>query len=363
MEYSKTARRPCGWLVQGVKSLGLAAAFVQFSGMATAQDSPFAGGWTLQPASSSLRFQSVKKLTVVESSSFATFSGEITEDGAANIRILLDSVDTKIDLRNVRMRFLFFETFKFPEARITAQIDAEMLGDLDQLRRKTVSLPYTLELHGLKKDFSADVSLTLLSNDMVAVSTGAPISVAAADFGLEGGITKLEEAANVTLVPSATVTFDFVFGRNGTAAAPSVIAPDADPASAALEVAGDFDKEACVGRFEILSRTGNIYFGIGSARLDAASAPLLDSLVDIIKRCPDLGVQVAGHTDSDGSDTANQRLSESRAQSVADYLVSMGIDPARFKAVGLGESQPVVQNDTPANKGRNRRIEFSVNDD
>ena len=80
---------------------------------ATAQTSLFEGGWTLQP-SSRLNFQSVKKLTVVESSSFATLVGEIDSNGVATVRVLLDSVDTKIDLRNVRMRFLFFETFKFP---------------------------------------------------------------------------------------------------------------------------------------------------------------------------------------------------------------------------------------------------------
>ncbi len=72
--------------------------------------SAFNGGWTLNSEMSNLSFQSVKKQTVVESSGFATFNGTIDEAGKAEVTVLLDSVDTKIDLRNVRMRFLFFET-------------------------------------------------------------------------------------------------------------------------------------------------------------------------------------------------------------------------------------------------------------
>ena len=120
------------------------------------------------------------------------------------------------------------------------------------------------------------------------------------------------------------------------------------------------DREACVGRFEILSRTGNIYFNTGSARLDAKSMPLLDKLHDVVDRCPELDIEIGGHTDSDGSDVANQRLSERRAASVAEYLQSKGIPPARMKVVGHGEAQPLVANTSGENKARNRRIEFSV---
>lgn len=71
-------------------------------------------------------------------------------------------------------------------------------------------------------------------------------------------------------------------------------------------------------------------------------------------------IEVSGHTDSDGSDLTNQRLSEQRARSVANYLTTKGIDVARFTVVGRGESQPIAANDTAANKARNRRIEFQV---
>lgn len=331
-----------------------------FGNPALAQDDPFASGWTLQPEASSLRFQSVKNETKVESSQFATYTGEIAADGTATVKIMLDSVDTKVDLRNVRMRFLFFETFQYPQAVISAKVDPAAFADLAQVRRKTITLPYTLDLHGVTKAFEADVVVTYLSDDLVAISSGAPIAVAAEDFNLTAGVEKLQEAANVRIIPSATVSFDFMFARNGGAAAPPAPVEAVAPATAALEAEGNFDAEACKGRFEILSRSGNIYFRSGSALLDGKSAPLLDSLADIVTRCPGMVIEVSGHTDSDGSDVANQRLSEQRAGAVAQYLTGKGIDAARFTVAGRGESQPVAANDTAANKAKNRRIEFQV---
>lgn len=327
-----------------------------------AQENFFEGGWTLQRDASSLRFQSVKNVTKVESSGFVEFEGTIDETGSAKIRVFLDSIDTKIDLRNVRMRFLFFETFEFPEAVISAQIDARKLADLRQVKRKIVPLTFNLDLHGVSKQLQADVAVIYLSEDLVSVSTTAPISVAASDFALDGGIKKLEEAAGVVIIPSATVSLDFVFARNS---ALQEADGDDEPAaqsakSTALEPEGNFDEEACKGRFEILSRTDNIYFPSGSARLDARSEPLLNSLVDIISRCPELIIEVGGHTDSDGSDASNQRLSERRAQSVKQYLIGKKIPDGRIRSVGYGESRPVAPNTSAEGKQRNRRIEFVV---
>lgn len=335
-----------------------------------AQDNPFADGWVLQPEASSLRFQSVKNGSVVETSSFATFTGTINEAGEAVVRVLLDSVDTTIDLRNVRMRFLFFETFQFPESVITVQLDTAMLADLAERRRMTMQLPYSLDLHGVTQDRVAEVSVTLISSDMVAISTVSPISVAAADFNLTGGITKLQEAANVVIVPTGGVTFDFLFERVGSSgAAPLDEETDPveevenntnDPATAALETQGDFDTEACIGRFEILSRAGNITFRSASAQLDAASNALLDNLFDIVRRCPGMIIEVGGHTDSDGSDATNLALSERRAAAVIEYLATKGIEPERMVARGYGEALPILPNTSSENKARNRRIEFQA---
>lgn len=327
-----------------------------------AQDNPFDPGWVLEPEASSLRFQSVKNQSKIESSSFATITGTIEPSGLATVKILLDSVDTKVDLRNVRMRFLFFETFKFPEATITVQIDPADVTDLAQVRRKRMVLPYSISLHGISQTLEADLALTLIDDDLVAVSTNEPITLAVSDFALTEGLEKLQDAASVEIVPSTTVTFDFIFKRlsGGSDAIVTAVATPEKPASAALEAEGDFSLEACVGRFEILSRSGNIYFAPGSARLTTDSRPLLDTVADIVRRCPGLVIQVGGHTDSLGPDEANQVLSERRAASVVSYLAEKGIASGRVIPVGFGEKRPVASNDTPKGRSQNRRIEFSV---
>lgn len=332
-------------------------------GIAAAQTvDPFENGWTLDASASELRFMSVKKGTVAEISSFATLSGLITEQGLAQIRVLLDSVDTKIDLRNVRMRFLFFETFLHPEATVTAQLDPMKLTDLHSVRRKVVDLDFAVALHGITVNRTARVAVTLIDNDRVVVSTTAPIALTLPEFDLDGGRQKLEEAAGVTIMPVGIVSFDFVFDRAspGTPPAPETVAVATAPGAAALETKGDLDREACIGRFEILSRTGNIYFPPASARLDDKSRPLLENLHDIVSRCPGLIVEISGHTDADGGPGANQRLSERRAASVAAWLSEKGIAADRMQVVGYGETRPLVPNTSYANKARNRRIEFSV---
>lgn len=331
---------------------------------AFAQDNVFAPGWVLNSDSSILRFQSVKNEVKVESSTFATYTGSIDETGLATLRIALDSVDTKVDLRNVRMRFLLFETFQFPEAAITMQIAPEILADLSEVRRKIVVLPYTINLHGITSEREVEVAITLMDDDTVVVASSTPISLLTDDFSLGDGVQKLEDAAKVDILPSSTVSFDFTFKRALSTSAFDLavadMATDAGFETAALEGDGDFSLEACTGRFEIMSRADNIYFATSSSRLEDRSEPFLDTLVDVVSRCPDLSVQIAGHTDADGSAGINQSLSETRANAVLVYLIDAGVDERRIRSIGFGETQPVAPNDTEENKQRNRRIEFTV---
>lgn len=83
--------------------------------------------WTLDPTASVLTYQSVKKNTIVETNKIRNISGSLTTAGDAKVTFDLNSVDTGVDLRNVRMRFLFFETFKFPTAELTAKVDPRRL--------------------------------------------------------------------------------------------------------------------------------------------------------------------------------------------------------------------------------------------
>ncbi|MEO0473009.1 MAG: OmpA family protein [Bacteroidota bacterium] len=104
----------------------------------------------------------------------------------------------------------------------------------------------------------------------------------------------------------------------------------------------------------------NIYFDVDKATLRIESMEELDRLVKIMEENPALVVEIGGHTDSDASNDYNTRLSQNRAQSVVDYLGEAGIPSTRMLAQGYGEEQPIVPNDSQANKQLNRRTEFKI---
>ncbi|MFZ1727554.1 MAG: YceI family protein [Albidovulum sp.] len=183
------------------------------SGPLKAQNSPVNFGWELVPAASSVHFQSVHNQNIIETSKFGMTSGAISPAGLAMIRVNLDSVDTRVKLRDARLRSLLFETAQYPEAVITASIDTSSLSDLAVTRRKTLTLPYTLALHGVTQSAFAEVIVTMITNDMVSVASVGPIVLKTGDFGMSDGIRKLEEAAGLSIFPSASVNFNFAFKR------------------------------------------------------------------------------------------------------------------------------------------------------
>lgn len=109
--------------------------------------------------------------------------------------------------------------------------------------------------------------------------------------------------------------------------------------------------------------SGRILFEYASDKLDADSKPTLDELVRLAGGCPSARIVIEGHTSSDGDPERNQKLSERRAQAVADYLRDAGVPAGRLSAEGYGASRPIAPNDTNVNMGKNRRIEFRVTTD
>ena len=104
----------------------------------------------------------------------------------------------------------------------------------------------------------------------------------------------------------------------------------------------------------------NIYFESGSAQIKPESFGILDQVAATLIENSGVLVRVAGHTDSDGSASYNQGLSERRANSVLDYLVRKGVAGNTLTTIGYGEESPVVPNTSAGNKAQNRRIEFTV---
>ncbi len=104
----------------------------------------------------------------------------------------------------------------------------------------------------------------------------------------------------------------------------------------------------------------NIFFAFDSFELLPDSKPELNYLLDILKRNPEMRIEIGGHTDDRGGDDYNQRLSEQRAKAVVDYLVSHGIDAGRLTWIGYGKSKPVAPNNTPEGRALNRRTEAKI---
>ena len=103
-----------------------------------------------------------------------------------------------------------------------------------------------------------------------------------------------------------------------------------------------------------------VAFETGSAQLKDDSYVILAEIAGILRQYPDYNLRIAGHTDNTGSDVANLKLSERRANSCRDFLVRTGISPRRITAIGFGESRPKVSNATAAGRRENRRTEFEL---
>ena len=104
----------------------------------------------------------------------------------------------------------------------------------------------------------------------------------------------------------------------------------------------------------------NITFALNSADLNAQFFNALDGVSMVLKEYDKTVVEVAGHTDSSGSDQYNQSLSERRAQAVAGYLSSHGVKTQRLITIGAGEGHPVASNDTEQGRSANRRVELTI---
>jgi len=104
--------------------------------------------------------------------------------------------------------------------------------------------------------------------------------------------------------------------------------------------------------------SSEVSFDFDSAQIKHGFAASLDKLADILKKYDKTVVHVVGHTDSVGSDSYNQQLSERRARAVAEYLIARGVDPARVHIEGRGEREPRATNATEAGRQLNRRVEI-----
>ena len=130
---------------------------------------------------------------------------------------------------------------------------------------------------------------------------------------------------------------------------------------------GDADDDGCpdifkniVVREDRIELKQKVYFVLDKSEVQERSFDLLNEVAQALKDNPKIRVRIEGHTDSNGPDTYNLKLSTARAQSVRAFLLNAGIDGSRMEAIGYGEEQPIDTNLTEDGRAANRRVEFNI---
>ncbi|MCG8317885.1 MAG: OmpA family protein [Cytophagales bacterium] len=103
-----------------------------------------------------------------------------------------------------------------------------------------------------------------------------------------------------------------------------------------------------------------LMFALNSSDLNQATKNNLSDLAETLKKYEDTDILIEGHTDSSGSESYNQTLSEKRANSVSGYLMTLGVSGQRLTTIGYGENQPISENETAEGRQKNRRVEVAI---
>ena len=117
---------------------------------------------------------------------------------------------------------------------------------------------------------------------------------------------------------------------------------------------------ACTVAFTAVLDGRTVEFSASNAAISDETMPIAAALGAIALLCDRHGIEIGAHTDARGAESFNQRLSQTRANTIRDYLIDLGVASSSLSAVGYGESQPIDTSQTTAAYARNRRIEFSV---
>ena len=170
--------------------------------------------WTLDAASSSVSFVSVKNAAVAESHYFTGLSGRVSRSGEATLVLDMSAFETLIPIRNERMVEHLFEPSRFPSATVTVEVPLAELRKMKRGASTLRDLSGTLSLHGATADIAASVIITRVGRNAFMVASQRPVIVNAAQFGLGDGIEKLREIAGlVSIAPSVPVSFSLVYRR------------------------------------------------------------------------------------------------------------------------------------------------------
>jgi hypothetical protein len=164
--------------------------------------------WTLDNAHSRLSFVSTKAGSVAEVHRFESLEGWLGDDGRFRLVIDLASVETAIPIRNERMRELLFDTERYPEAVLTAQLDLAPLRDLAVGEQAEIIAEAELNLKEGTSGITVQASIARLANDALLVTSTQPIVVDAETLGLADGVEQLRAIAGLSAIsPAVPVSF------------------------------------------------------------------------------------------------------------------------------------------------------------
>ena len=171
-----------------------------------------ANAWTLDVENSEVNFVSIKKGNIGETHIFTDIAGTI-EESTANIVIRPDSVDSRVPIRDERMREFLFETGIYPIISISSDV-TEIMSGLSAGTSKLTNFSASLSMHGVSKDLTLDVRVSMLSDSSIVVSSSKPFLLRAADFNMVEGIQKLASLVNnLPIAESVPVSFSLSFTK------------------------------------------------------------------------------------------------------------------------------------------------------
>ncbi|MEP0392791.1 MAG: YceI family protein [Erythrobacter sp.] len=170
--------------------------------------------WNVDASASELSYVSIKQGEIAEANTFESVSGSVTAEGAATIEIDLASVSTGVDIRDERMREIFFVVASNPKAIVTAQVDPAAFEAIGVGESTDTTLDGTLSLAGVEAPFQAEVSVTRAGPDRVIAVTDKPVILDAGRFELVDELGQLQELAGLSsITPVVPVTFSIAFER------------------------------------------------------------------------------------------------------------------------------------------------------
>lgn len=243
-------------------------------------------------------------------------------------------------------------------ATLSPEGQVQLRGRLESAGTRELAASYAKARFGSAQVYTATRVAEDLPNDWSArVLTGLEALASLSNGALTVTPDILSVTGNTGNPDASTEIAALLAGKLGSGAVYDVDVTYQKKLDPVLGIPTPAECEAEIG--EVLT-VGKITFEPSSATIDAATLGTMDDIAAILKRCGDLPLEIQGHTDSQGRESMNLELSQSRAESVLNELRARRVLTGSFDAKGYGETAPIADNGTEAGREANRRIEFRL---